>query len=140
MSATQEFKIYLSILFVRIQKEHFASIEWVDKTLLNNEQLVGSSKTIVNRLIHQLINQLAVSDEIARVEARHFLVFLYALGIFSNTEECLCLTDDLIEQQNRLVEMVLDEVQMLGEIKFSQLQNVRLGSYLEPKLIQLSVK
>ncbi|WP_447408892.1 hypothetical protein ACDP95_01270 [Weissella confusa] len=81
-----------------------------------------------------------MSDEIARVEARHFLVFLYALGIFSNTEECLCLTDDLIQQQNRLIEMVLDEVQMLGDIKFSQLQSVRLGSYLEPKLIQLSVK
>ncbi|WP_373892074.1 hypothetical protein ACAW68_01250 [Weissella confusa] len=140
MSAIQEIKIYLGILFVRIQKEHFASIEWVDKTLLDNERLVGSSKAIVNRLIHQLIHQLAVSDEIARVEARHFLVFLYALGIFSNTEECLCLTDDLIQQQNRLIEMVLDEVQMLGDIKFSQLQNVRLGSYLEPKLIQLSVK
>ena len=140
ISAIQEIKIYLGVLFLRVKKCHFTSVEWVDEILQDNERLTGSSKVIVQRLMNQLISQIGISADVAQAESRHFLVFLYALGIFADADEYLCVTDDLTRQQDRLVEVVTDEVKALSDFAFSNTQINRLRHYLTPKLIQLSAK
>ncbi|MBJ7688919.1 hypothetical protein HAU32_08025 [Weissella confusa] len=140
ISAIQEIKIYLGVLFLRVKKRHFTSVEWVDEILQDNERLTGSSKVIVQRLTNQLISQIGISADVAQAESRHFLVFLYALGIFADADEYLCVTDDLTRQQDKLVEVVTDEVKALSDFEFSNTQINRLRHYLTPKLIQLSAK